>query len=89
MPLLLLSRGRDQVMQPPLTRLHPDSSLSKSGLEYWRRQSTDGIVGSLAPGRRESLKVRTDGTVMDGNTRVKVLEERGYDVNELPREPYP
>ena len=44
---------------------------------------------SLAPGERESLKVKTDGTVMDGNTRAKVLEERGYDVNGLPREPYP
>jgi hypothetical protein len=76
-------------MQPPLKRLHPDGSLSKSGLEYWRGQRTDVIVASLAPGKRESLKVKADGTVMDGNTRVKVLEERGYDVNELPREPYP
>ena len=76
-------------MQPPLKRLHPDRSLSKSGLEYWRRQRTEVIVESLAPGRRESLKVKPDGTVMDGNTRVKVLQERGYDVNELPREPYP
>ena len=36
-----------------------------------------------------AITVKADGTVMDGNTRVKVLEERGYDVNELPREPYP
>jgi hypothetical protein len=27
-----------------------------------------------------------DGGVENGNTRIKVLEERGYDVNSLPRE---
>ena len=25
---------------------------------------------------------------MNGNTRVKILEERGYNANPLPREPY-
>ena len=75
--------------RPPLRRLHPDSSLSKSGLSYWRRQRTDVIVESLKPGKLECLKVKDDGTVMDGNTRVKVLEERGYNVDDLPREPYP
>jgi hypothetical protein len=46
-------------------------------------------VESLRPGKPECLKVKDDGTVMDGNTRVKVLEERGYNVHDLPREPYP
>ena len=27
--------------------------------------------------------VKADGTIMQGNTRIKVLEERGYPVNEL------
>jgi len=31
--------------------------------------------------------VKPDGTVMQGNTRVKVLEERGYPVNDLERDP--
>jgi hypothetical protein len=76
---------------PPLKRLHPDSTLesgsNKFSLEYWRKQKTEDIVESLKPGRRDSLKVKPDGTVMDGNTRIKALEERGYDVNSLPREP--
>ncbi len=38
-----------------LQRLHPDASLSKSSLAYWRRQPTDLIVKSLAPGQRDSL----------------------------------
>jgi hypothetical protein len=44
------------------------------------------IVQSLQPGHPEALRVKADGTVMNGNTRLKVLEERGYNVNGLPRE---
>jgi hypothetical protein len=55
-------------------------------LEHWRKQSTDDIIRSLAPGGREALRVKPDGRIMNGNTRIKVLEERGFDVNSLPRE---
>jgi len=55
-------------------------------VDYWRRQSTADIVKSLEPGHLESLKVTPDGRVMNGNIRIKVLEERGYDINSLPRE---
>jgi hypothetical protein len=76
--------------QPPLQRIHPDatyqSGSAKLALEYWRKQSTDDIVRSLAPGGREALRVKPDGRVMNGNTRIKVLEERSFDVNSLPRE---
>jgi hypothetical protein len=76
--------------QPPLQRIHPDatyqSGTAKLALEYWRQQPTDVIVGSLAPGGREALRVMPDGRIMNGNTRIKVLEERGFDVNSLPRE---
>jgi hypothetical protein len=72
-----------------LKRLHPDTSLSKAGLAFWRRQPTEMIVKSLAPGQRDSLKVKMNGIIMDGNTRVKVLEERGFAVDALPFEPYP
>jgi hypothetical protein len=48
--------------------------------------ATDVIIRSLAPGNREALRVKTDGRIMNGNTRIKVLEERGFDVNSLPRE---
>ncbi len=30
-----------------------------------------------------------NGIIMDGNTRVKVLEERGFAIDGLPCEPYP
>jgi hypothetical protein len=76
--------------QPPPRRIHPDATYrsgpAKQALEYWRQQPTDDIVQSLAPGQREALRVKPDGRVMNGNTRIRVLEERGYDVNSLPRE---
>jgi hypothetical protein len=79
--------------QPPLQRIHPDttyqSGTAKLALEYWRRQPTDLIVRSLAPGSREALRVKPDGRIVNGNTRIKVLEERGLDVNGLPREILP
>jgi|RhiMethySRZTD1v2_1073278.scaffolds.fasta_scaffold288834_2 hypothetical protein len=78
---------------PPLRRLHPDSTyerdqIAKGSLDYWRRQSTDKIVDSLKPGARRPLVVEADGTIRDGNTRIRVLQERGYDVDSLPRVPY-
>jgi hypothetical protein len=47
--------------------------------------SIEDIVKSLKPGSAEPLKVKPDGRIFDGNTRVYILEERGYDVNSLPR----
>jgi hypothetical protein len=79
---------------PPLKRLHSDETLNRGfyrmSLEYWRGQPTRTIVDSLRPRQRDAkyqefLKVKTDGAIMQGNTRVKVLEERGYNVNQLPR----
>jgi hypothetical protein len=76
--------------RPPLQRVHTDKTLStgsnRSALEYRRRRKTEDIVKSLRPGRAESLKVKPDGRIFNGNTRVKVLEERGFDVNSLERE---
>jgi hypothetical protein len=49
-------------------------------------KSTEEIKGSLKPGAKKPLTVYAeDGTIADGNTRVKILEERGVDVNKLPR----
>jgi RHS repeat-associated protein len=74
----------------PLQRLHSDKTYqmpgeAKSALDSQRKRSTDEIINSLKPGSKEPLKAKADGTIMDGNTRVKVLEERGVNVNELPR----
>jgi hypothetical protein len=78
---------------PPLRRIHPDSvyqtGAAKLALEYWRGRPTDEIVQSLQPGAAEALRVKADGRVLNGNTRLIVLEERGYDGNGLPREVIP
>jgi len=80
---------------PPMQRLHPDETYetdqkAKRSLDYWRQQSTEEIIQSLKPrvGNQEALTVKPDGTVVQGNTRTKVLEERGVDVNSLPRAPF-
>jgi uncharacterized protein RhaS with RHS repeats len=73
----------------PLTRMHPDSSLSPAALEYWRRQSTNDIIKSLSPGSAEPLKVDPlTGKIWNGNTRTKILQERGVDINRVPRTTY-
>jgi hypothetical protein len=75
---------------PPLRRIHSDRTLetgsSRIALEYWRQQPTAAIVQSLQSGNIEALQVKPDGRIMNGNTRIKVLEERGFDINSLPRE---
>ncbi|MBI3327276.1 MAG: hypothetical protein HYZ81_11320 [Nitrospinae bacterium] len=80
-------------MKPPLRRIHSDQTLEAGSngvaLEYWRKQPTDDIVNSLQPGQPEPLTVTSDGRILNGNTRIKVLEERGFDVNSLPREVLP
>src|SRR5712691_10606848 len=76
-----------------LRRIHADQTLeaglSRLTLEYWRTRPTDEIVQSLQPGHPEGRKVKADGRIMNGNIRIKVLEERGFDMNSLPREVLP
>jgi hypothetical protein len=79
--------------QPPLRRIHSDalydqSARARGSLEYHRSRTTEEIVESLRPGSGpEELRVKPDGRVYQGNTRIKVLQERGYPVDQLPREP--
>ena len=75
-----LSRG------PDLKFLHPGSSLNRVKLELFRGLSTDHLKSSREPGQQGSLKVRPDGTVLDGHHRISVLAERGEDIHKLPRE---
>lgn len=70
----------------PLVPLHPDSSLSSAKLEQYAKASTEALVDSLRPGQAGSLKVRPDGTMVDGHHRIKLLRDRGVDVDSLPRE---
>ena len=75
--------------QPPLRFLHADASLVRTKLEQFAKVSTDELIESLRPGKPGSLKARPDGTVIDGHHRIKILQERGYDVDSLPREVIP
>ena len=77
--------------QSPLTRIHPPETIkssNKSGYDYWSKKPTDDIVKSLRPGQEEPLTVKPDGRIFQGNTRALILEERGFDINKLPREVY-
>jgi len=60
--------------------------LSLPKLDQFRKVETTEIIASLSPGEPGSLKVRPDGTIMDGHHRVEVLRELGVDVDALPRE---
>ena len=70
----------------PLKPLHSDGSLSRPKLTTFRNLATDELIDSLRPGEPGSLKVKPDGTIMDGHHRAWVLRERGVDVDELLRE---
>lgn len=76
--------------RPPLRRIHSDETIeageSRFSLKYWRRRKTEDIVESLRPGTDEALRVKADGRIINGNVRIKILEERGFDVNGLGRE---
>jgi ParB-like chromosome segregation protein Spo0J len=52
----------------------------------FRELATEVLITSLKPGQTGSLKARPDGTMVDGHHRIKVLRDRGIDVDSLPRE---
>jgi ParB-like chromosome segregation protein Spo0J len=49
-------------------------------------RASDELLESLLPGRFVCLKTRPDGMILDGHHRIKVLRERGVNVDTLPRE---
>jgi hypothetical protein len=78
--------------QPPLRRLHPDQTIlsnNRTAYNYWAAMSTQEIIDSLRVGQPEPLIVKSDGTVMQGNTRIMILQQRGVDVSSLPRVAFP
>lgn len=77
------------VQLPPLQPLHPDHQLLELKLTTFRRLTTNVLLASLRPGQPSALKTREDGTILDGHHRLKVLRERGVNVNDLPREVLP
>lgn len=72
-----------------LRPLHASEILSRAKLDVLRLTSTAELVASLALERRDSLKVKMDGTILDGNRRIFILRERGFDVDSLPRDIWP
>ena len=72
--------------RPTLKPLHPDSLLSRAKLTMLAKLSTEVLQTSLLPGQEGCLKVRPDGTMLDGHHRVHILKNRGIDVDGLPRE---
>jgi len=50
--------------------------------------STEEIINSLKNGEEPAV-IKPDGTVMNGNTRLAVLRERGVDINSLGLKPDP
>jgi hypothetical protein len=70
----------------PLKPLHPESSLVPVKLELMEKSSTTVLIASLAPGSRDCLKTRPDGTILDGHHRIYILRKRGINVDGLPRE---
>jgi hypothetical protein len=70
----------------PLKPLHPDESLSRAKLDQMAKTPTEALIESLTPGKPGSLKTRPDGTMVDGHHRIKILRDRGVDVDTLPRE---
>jgi ParB-like chromosome segregation protein Spo0J len=78
------------VTKPPkLKPLHSEHSLITVKLDIFGKLTTEVLVDSLKPGQAGSLKVRPDGTMIDGHHRIKILRDRGFDVDALPRETIP
>lgn len=72
--------------QPPLKFLHAESSLIELKLKNFRQVSTEDLIKSLEPDTAGALETKADGTIMDGHHHIKILRERGVDVDKLPRE---
>ncbi len=63
-----------------------DETLIPLKLDQIGKIATEVLLHSLLPGQKDALKVRPDGTILDGHHRLKVLRSRGIDVDALPRE---
>ena len=72
--------------RPPLKPLHLDSSLSQAKLDLFGKWPTQRLIDSLKPGSPGALKTRPDGTILEGHHQIKILRERGVDVDSFDRE---
>jgi len=74
---------------PPLKPLHSSASLSPVKLAELGRLSREAIKQTLLPGGTHSLKARSDGTLLEVHHRIRILRNRGIDVDSMPREIIP
>jgi len=77
------------VSEPPLKSLHSDISLSQAKLGQLDKLTNQEIMDSLKPGQPGLLKIRPDGMIIEGHHRIKILRDRGFNVDALPREIIP
>lgn len=72
---------------PELRLIHSDETMEKGvarfSLAFWRGKSNAEIIESLQTEKPEGLKIKTDGRILNGNVRCKVLLERNFDINQL------
>ena len=83
-----MSHKQTIVQQPPLRKMLSEQEIRinhRYALKRWRSETTERIVNSLRIGSLEPLWATEDGIVWQGNARILVLEERGFNVNCLPR----
>lgn len=76
----------DLPQHPPLKALHPDTSLNAAKLAKIEQASTEELLRSLLPGRKDCLKTRPDGTILDGHHRIYILRRRSVNVDSLSRD---
>jgi hypothetical protein len=74
---------------PPLVPLHSTDALLRVKLDQFAKLTNQQLIDSLRPGQTGSLKARSDGTMIDGHHRIKILRDRGVNVDALPRELVP
>jgi hypothetical protein len=70
--------------KPPLKLLHSEKNIIQLKLHKSRKLETQILIDSLRLGQEQPLTVKPDGTVMEGNHRLIILQERGIDINALP-----
>jgi hypothetical protein len=68
-----------------LKRWRSEPTEYRYALKRWRSEPTEYIVRSLQIGQLEPLWVAEDDLVWQGNVRILVLEERGFNNDCLPR----
>jgi hypothetical protein len=87
---VVLQEMQQQMQGPaPLQFIHsPETIQANPNFEGLNNLPTQNLIDSLAPSAENPLQVAPDGRIFDGNTRTFILQNRGVDINSLPRTLY-